>query len=345
MWLLRNTGPVIRHRAIVDLLGETNEKAIESSKNDLLSCELVKQWLVRLPCGFEGNAVHGGRTESYENVMGKLYEFGLRRGFETFDRRTEPARRWLGNEINRPSEQAFSVFYRTMVAAFLSMTGYAGDEAVNAWLMKRLDTVYPFAKRGKLDIYAPQHTFPAPPKQYRRHQLIDPAIYPQGEMKLPWIHDVNAFLHSATMMEDKRLRSKVETVMEFVLTPEYQKLPPGYGVIRCPSGKYYMMGWSVHLPGYFGSAGEHCDFGRLLLWMSIAKRSRTVREHQWFRRSLSLLEGYTGEDGLTLFPREFMPEKRFGYWVWGRRMALESAPRTGKAIKCESTFRLLEIAG
>jgi len=72
-------------------------------------------------------------------------------------------------------------------------------------------------------------------------------------MKLPWIHDTNAFLHSTFILEDTMLRSKVEAIIKFILTPEYQKLPWWYGVIRHESGRYYAMGWSVHLPGYFES--------------------------------------------------------------------------------------------
>jgi len=73
-------------------------------------------------------------------------------------------------------------------------------------------------------------------------------------------------------------------------------------------------------------------------------RSRTAREHTWFRRSLSMLESFGMEDRLIAFTRSFLPEKKVGYWVNGRRMALEAGRRGRKAITCESTFRYLEIA-
>jgi hypothetical protein len=121
----------------------------------------------------------------------------------------------------------------------------------------------------------------------------------------------------------------------------------------------YLRSIDVHLPNYFEtkpqereakSSVERRDgtvekgFGRFLLRLNMMSRSSTAREHPWFKRSLSLLEGFRAENGLIAFPRMFLPEKRVGYWVGGTRMALEADRRPLKAITCESTFRYLEIA-
>jgi len=118
-----------------------------------------------------------------------------------------------------------------MVASFLSMTGYAHDNAVKAMILKRLEAIYPFAKKGDLNnVYIQQDSFPGYPKSFRNYLLLNPALYPNDEVKLSWIHDVNAFLHSPFLMRDAELRRKVETIIAFILKPEYQKLHPGYGV-------------------------------------------------------------------------------------------------------------------
>jgi hypothetical protein len=57
---------------------------------------------------------------------------------------------------------------------------------------------------------------------------LNPDLHPNDEVKLPWIHDVNAFLHSPFIMDDTELRRKVETIIAFIFKPEYQKLHPGY---------------------------------------------------------------------------------------------------------------------
>jgi hypothetical protein len=337
-----NAGPVIRFRTASEFLLGTNEA--ESAEKELLSDNLVRYWLGNLKPDFGRNALHGAKTEAYENVMGKLYEFGLKKGMPILDQKTEPFRQWLRHQINMPMEGYFPVLYRTLVAGFLAMTGYADDESVKTWVLRRLETIYPFAKKGDLkEVYVPQNTFPGFPKAFRNAPLINPEIHPDDEMKLPWIHDMNTFVHSPSIMEDATLRAKVETIIKFILTLEYQKLPVGYGVIRHKSGRYYAMGWSVHLPGYFGSEVSGREFGRLLLLLDLLGKSNAARTHVWYKRSVETLTLFENEEGLISFPREFLPEKRIGVWVLGMRMGLEENRRNKKAITCESTFRFLKI--
>jgi hypothetical protein len=346
-WLLENAGSIIRYRTITEFIEESNSNKIELFRNELLSEELVHFWLENLLPSFDKNVMHSGKSEAFENVMGKLYEFGLRKGIRALDEKTEPFHHWLEQQIHLPNEgyySPFSVFYRTIVAAFLSMTGYSNAEAVKAWILKRLDTIYSFVKEGDFDIYIPHDSFSSFPKVYRCYPLLNPVLYPDGEMKLPWIHDINAFLHSSFIMEDSQLTRKVEVVVDFILSPDYQKLHPDYGVIRSESGRYYVMGWCVHLPGYLGLNLREEDFGRLLLLLNLLSRSKTAREHSWFKRSFASLKKFRSEDGLIAFPRRFLPEKKFGYWVSGSRMGLETNRRVQQAIVCESIFRYLEIA-
>jgi hypothetical protein len=341
-WLMNNAGPVIRYRTAIELLREENE--VESMKKELLSSNLLQFWLANLNPNFGRNALHGARKETYENVMGKLYEFGLRKGDKALDNKIKPFLQWLSQEIRRPNEGYFPVLYRTLVAAFLAMTGYAEGEAVKAWILRRLETIYSYAKEGNLkEVYVPQNSFGGFPKAFRNAPLINPEFYPNDEMKLPWIHDIYAFMHSPFVLEDATLRKKVEVIINFILLPEYQKLRWGYGVIRQVSGRYYAMGWSVHLPCYFEPQVQAKDFGHLLLLLNLLGRSKTVREHIWYRRSVEMLSQFKNEEGSVSFPSEFLPEKRTGVWVLRMRMGLEENRRTHKAVTCESTFRFLEI--
>jgi len=340
VWLMNNAGPVIRYRTVREFLGKDSR----SLEEDLLSSSLVNFWLANLKPNLNRSDLHGAKAETYENVMGKLFEFGLKKGKPRFDKKTELFRRWLRTQMDPLREKYLPTFHRTLVAAFLAMTGYADDEAVKEWTIRRLETIYPIAKKGTLlELYVPHDSFPSFPKTFKNVPLINPELYPKDEFRLPWIHDVNAFLHSPFILEDATLRNKVETIIKFILTTEYQKLPWGYGVIRHESGRYYAMGWSVHLPGYFETGAPVQPSGRWLLLLRLLARSRTVREHAWYKRSLKMLRQFQCKDGLARFPRAFLPEKRLGCWVLGMRMGLEENRRTQKAMTCESTFRFLEI--
>ena len=348
-WLMENAGVIIRYRTAVELLGESDDTKVDLLRRNLLSDDLVKYWLGNLRPKFGTTDLHHSKPEAYENAMGKLYEFGLRKGMRVLDERTEPFRHWLAEQISLSKEERARLFYPTfywqLTAAFLSMTGYSDDDAVNTVILKRLETVYPFTKKGDLsEVYIPQDSFPGFPKAFRRRPLINPDLYPNGEMKLPSIHDMNAFLHSTPIMGDPQLRRKVEVIVGFILKPEYQRLREGYGVIRDEkTGRYYAAGWSVHLPRYFEPDVQANRFGRFLLRLNTMSHSKRAREHPWFKRSLSLLEKYRTEDGLVTFPSKFMPKSKIGYWVLGRRMGLEANRRRKKSITSESTFRYLEI--
>jgi hypothetical protein len=298
--------------------------------------------------------LHGSTHEAYENVMGKLYEYGLRKGTRILDEKTEPFRNWLTAPTD-PSVQ-FNVFKRTLISAFLAMTGYSENEAVHSVLLSRLEVIYPFARKGDLrDFHVPSDSFPGFPTVWKKRgrPLINPDLHPNGVRKFPLIYDIYAFLHSTPIMTNPELRSKVEVVIKFILSPKYQNLPRGYGIIRAENGRYYSCGWSIHLPGYFDTKslqkkGEYVFDGpttaQLIMRLNLMSRSKSAREHPWFSRSLALLTTHKNEDGLVTFPRKFLPEKKVGYWVTGSRMGLESNRRRKKAVTCESTFRYYEIA-
>jgi hypothetical protein len=336
-WLMENAGPVIRYRTATELIGNPNAENNESLRKALIRSEITKYWLDRLRPSLEWRDIHSGRSEAFENVMGKLYEFGLRKDVRLLNQKTAVYRRWFAKRTHVQS--VFGVFYRTIVAAFLIMTGCV-DDAVTEWVLERLDTVYPFAKKADLeDVYVEANSVPWP---YRSYPSINPDLYQLGEMKVPWIHDLNSFLHAPSIMEDTQLRKKVGVIVDFILKPDYQRLHSSYGLIRV-GRKHYVMGWSIHLPSFFESNYSRSAFAALLLRLDLLSRIQTARHSTWFVRAVRMLEKYRDADGLLSFPCEFLPEKKFGYWVSGSRMALEGGQRKEKGIKCESTFRFLKI--
>lgn len=341
-WLMNNAGPIIRFRIAAELIQKLKET--KSAEKELLSSRLAQYWLENLKPRLGRNELHGSKTEAYENAMGKLYEFGFRRGMPLFDRKTEHFRRWLRSQINAPNEGYLPIFFRTLVASFLAMTGYGDDESVNTWLLRRLETIYAFAKKGNLEeAYVPQDTFPGFPKGFKNSPLLNPELYPDDELKLPWIHDLYGFLHSRCIMDDVVLRDRVETIIKFIFTPEYQKLRVGYGIVRHRGGRYYAMGWSIHLPRYFKSEVKSREFGRLLLLLDLLGRSNFAKSHVWYKQSAEWLGTFKDETGMISFPRTFLPENKIGVWVLGMRMGLEENRRTKRAITCESVFRFLKI--
>ncbi len=152
-------------------------------------------------------------------------------------------------------------------------------------------------------------------------------------------------------MKEKNTREKIENLVDFILSPEYQSLEPGYGVLYQPkTRRFYAAGWSIHLFNYtFNSSNFEkmqksiCYDKSNLLRLSLLSRSKKGRNHQWFKNNIMLLESYKKEKGTYQFPREMIPQNNSGYWVSGRSLGLEENRSTIKALQIESTFRYYEI--
>jgi len=240
-----------------------------------------------------------------------------------------------------------------MVAAFLSMTGYSCEGPVDHVVKRRLDAIHGFVVEGGLsDVYIPQEAVGSVPRSFKGRPILNPELDGEGGSALPSIYDVYGILHSEPVMGSPCTREKAEEIIGFVLSPEYQRLYPGYGVFYEPDPRrFYAAGWSLHLFGYFDEHPHEealrrsicLDRGNLLR-LGLLARSEAARCHPWFSRSMGGLRRYGDDDGVFSFPREMMPEKGSGYWVSGRRMGLEEKRRSRRAIALESTFRYHEIA-
>jgi len=63
---------------------ESNAKKVELLRKKFLSNSLVKLWLGNLRPKFDKKVMHSGKSGVFENAMGKLFEFELRRGKKVF---------------------------------------------------------------------------------------------------------------------------------------------------------------------------------------------------------------------------------------------------------------------
>ncbi|MFC1921240.1 hypothetical protein ACFLYQ_05925 [Chloroflexota bacterium] len=350
-WLLTNGGPVIRYRTATELMATPGSVDIGLLRKELLSSALVKSWFEHAIPSLAFNYIHGSKATTFENVMGKLTDLGLRRGVPEFDQYTLPYRKWLSENVNRPPAHISSIFIRTLIAAFLARAGYNDEPAVGTVLRNRLETIHDFVRQGSYDIYVDPADYPQMPRSFQKKPLINPMLSRDGNLSLPLIYDIiglAAYLPEYGTEDDW---VKATTIFKYVLNDQYQKLHPGYGILRTKNGRYYAIGWAVWLPGSFGDPSYETRRGwsslrilgafiqRLIL---MGQFSAAIR-HPWFVNSMNHLQGLKTENGTYLFPRSYLPEKPIGYWVTGARMALEENRRKGLALVLESTFWMMKL--
>lgn len=341
--VISKASPVLRYRTIIEILGEEGKK-VDGLRSNLMNCENVQQWLRLLKPRYDRN-IHGSTSEAFENVMGKLYDFGLRKGVKGLDSRVEPYLEIMDGTKSLDIRKYMDRLYYSMIAGFLAMTGYEEHKGIIEVLTDRLDRIYDYVKNNDLsDFYVGRDGFKGVPKAFRSKKLVNPLYYDGRGLALPTIYDLLGFLHSNTIMSDPADMGKVEEVLRLIFSCEYQSLPVGYGYVWEPPRRYYAMGWSIHLPLFNTEEVTGRDFSLLLLYMGLLKKSRYVRNHKWYDNAISFLSRFIGGDGVPLFPSDALPEKKAGYWVFGSRMGLEPGRRTRKVLLNESAFRMLSYS-
>ncbi len=343
-WLFENGGPVVRYRTATELFPPNKSLDIQQLTHKMLRCPQVQKWLsnIRPPCLLLNNPVttphvltsgimevHGSKPDNIENVLGKLSEFGVKKGVPELDERTLPYRKWLEKITEYHTLNVFDAFSMSLVAAFLARAGYTEELAVGSVLKKRLNTVYDFVRRGDYDIYVPG-------KYIRKLPLIKPDVVEGGVCRLPVIYDIigwGTFLPKHGTEDDL---GKADTIIGYIFNKEYQKFPWGYGVMGDVSGRTWSLGWSVHLPGFSGSISPNLASTLRVQMINLLINFRATRQHPWLKESLNHLEQFRTNEGTYLFPRNYLQEKPTGYWVNGYRMGLEENRRASR--ESESTF-------
>jgi hypothetical protein len=342
-WLMAHGGPSIRYRTVSELSGDW--PATEELRQEVLESKVVKTWLARLVPGTHLNDLHGSKPTAFENAMGKLVQLGCACGMPRFDSRTQFFRTWLAEAVGQSGPLIYTQFTYTLVSAFLVMAGYS-DEAARQGIVRRLEAITPFARRGDFDIYVDKRDYPSIPKGFHNHQLVNPALYNGDDMQLPSIYDLHAFAHLPETWRNETINSQMETIVDAILHPDYQRLPEGYGIMKSEGRpvRYWAIGWNIDLPGYFGferlSKGEQQKLLPRTLLM--AHFPNAVR-HPWFTQAMAHLETFRTDEDRYRFPRSYLVETQSGYWVNGNHMGLEENRRSKQAIELESTFWMLKI--
>lgn len=349
-WLMENGGSVIRYRVATELTKDMGQHNHGKLIAELLDSKPVKLWLSRCqPIAtpkhykYAYYFIHGSKDMFFENFVPKLVQLGLRAGIPVFDEATATYRERLDEDVDKQYEDPFTLFYLTILATFLAMAGYEKEGAVRTVLNSRLEALYEFTSQRNYDIYVDPSNYPSIPKHYRVN-IVNPKLYQDNVIVLPWIYDVYGFA-AIYRKSDAITKEKIDKIIQYILTPEYQRFPDGYGSIVFSKNRALAMGWSVHVPGFFGFQETRSDF----IWKSLIQRVALMasfpyaRKHLWFKESMEYLDQFKTGRGTYILPKHFLTEGKSGYWVSGQRMGLGENRRNKLWHELESTFWVLKV--
>jgi len=342
-WLMESSGPIIRYKILKEIVKSTD---LRKAEEELLNDDVVRYWFLKMPTQIDFNMFHGSFDTNFENFMGKLVSMGLHAGIEIVDKKTKPYRVWFENELDKSPDRSFKIldpkpsfrpFYLTIVASLLAMAGYVYEPAIQRVLELRLVALKKMSSKKDYNLYIPWDPPHKEPALAKGRPLVNPSLYEYGSSQFPSIHDINGF----STFEDSK---EIDDVINYIMTPEYHKITPGYGIVFVPPKHYYSMGWDVMLPGFIRDFNEldNFDLGMLVQRAYLMSHFKKARKSDWLNKAFKHLQSFRNNCGTYSFPKNYLKESS-GYWVTGSHMGLGEDRRKRNWIEIESTFWMLKL--
>ncbi|MCL2372984.1 MAG: hypothetical protein FWC78_06245 [Defluviitaleaceae bacterium] len=331
-WLLNNAEPVVRYRTLVELLAIDDEALLQNTMSALLTLPQTQKRLSLLHA-LDYSKTHGSGMTNLENVLPMLNDFGLYYGMLAFD-----------SEIKNIEDVATIVSnnkYDKLIAyPFLLRSKFPIDGLID-FAVERANKIHEFTQHMDFDIYDDPKNHKTP-KAFHGRPIIKPsiaydAISGEVNIKLPLIYDIVMFAEVYNHVSINT-QSKIDNIINYILSPGYDVVVPMYGIIPAPSRRYYAMGWDCKKPFNDRHNYSNQNLHRLLLYSCFP----TAVRNTWFTNAINYLLQYKTQSGTFIFPKEYLVEKDCN-WVLGTHMSLAENRRKRQWLEVESTFYMLKL--
>jgi hypothetical protein len=264
-----------------------------------------------------------------ENTLPMLSDFGLYHGMDAFDNESK--------SIKEIAAIVSSNGYDKLIAyPFLLRSKFFINELLD-FVVNRIDTIYEFTKQMNYDIYDDVAAYKGVPKTFHDRPVVKPEIAYGSRIRLPLIYDIVAMAAVYNRISAEK-QAKIDNIIKYIISPEYDVVVPRYGILSAPPKKYYAMGWDCKKPFNDSQDYTNPNLHRLLLYSEFP----VVVESLWFQNALDYLTQYKTEADTYIFPKGYLPEENSN-WVLGVRMSLAENRRKKQWIENESTFFMLKL--
>jgi hypothetical protein len=177
--------------------------------------------------------------------------------------------------------------------------GYYYDDMLDC-LKRFIDKIYNTAKQQCFDIFETDPTkirYSKLPKEWKNKRILKD-IHVNGELTVPTTYHIRYIIDIYKYVEDSEIKGKIDTVIKYILHPQYQKLRGGYGYGWFYNKAYYACSSGVALPLYEGN-----NFGKTVF--ELMSNSPLAVGTEWFRKCMDYLEQYKTERGTYIFPDDY----------------------------------------
>jgi len=333
-WLEANAGPVIRYRVQKELMDTSDAGSSHKIMQELLKLPQSQKRLDLLK-NLDINRVHGSNNTYLENVLPMLSDFGINYESDVF-RNIIKDKQITFDTVNINSDY-FSTLYNKVIAYPFLLRSKFPVKDLFIFAVERIETIYDFTKHQIYDIYDKPENHKSVPKPFRDRPIIKPEIAYGDMCRLPMIYDI------VTMAEvyyqvSQNVQTKIDGIINYVLSPDYNVVIPGYGILATPKRSYYSMGWDCKKPFNDKQDYSYRNLHRLLLYSSFP----TAVKSSWFQNAINFIVQFKTSNKTYIFPKEYLPETDSN-WILGTRMSLAENRRKKNWIEIESTFYMQKL--
>jgi hypothetical protein len=332
-FLRENSSPTIQH-----LLARLNEDvaAPEFQKNyqALRSLPELAYWKANIPVNISNETILGSSDGCFENAFGKLLQFGLNLDDILT---TEQMQNCIGFLETTQNDDIYTSLARYVVAGYLLGAG-STSKVVSKTVTDRIDALYGFVSSSpfKHDIYVDSIGTKLP-KSYQSKKLVNPTLYENGELVLPFIHDIFVFGNIQRHIPND-YQNKIAAIVDYVCDPKYQSFDYGYGVVRSSGNKLHAMGWSAHMPLFNEALSSEYFKKGLIFRMGLFSRFENAAVKIWLNSTMKKLANFRIDEVRYCFAGALLPETTNSYFLNGRHTSLNENRRQKNGRIIESTF-------
>jgi len=310
-WLLSNAAPVVRYRTLTELA------CCDVNINEVLALPQTQKRLALLK-NMDYTKTHGSPGLYLENVLPMLNDFGLYYGMDGF---SSPIGIEEITAIVSASDYDKLIAYPFLLRSKFPICGLLD------FTIERINTIHDFTRHMSFDIYDDTTKYKSVPESFRDRPIIKPEI----DDSLPMIYDIVA-MAAVYDHVSAETQAKIDNIIEYVTSPEYDIVVFMYGIICIAPGKYKAKGWDCKV--------SNSNIHRLLLYSTFP----AARNSAWFQNAIDFFAQYKTARGTYIFPKEYLPEADSN-WVLGARMSLAENRKKKSWLEIESTFYMLKMLG
>jgi len=296
---------------------------------DLIALSQTQKRLTLLR-NLDYNRVHGSDSTHLENVLPMLNDFGLNYFTEAFKCKTP--------DITNISDVILKYSYYEKIEAypFFIKSKFPVNGAID-FAIERINTIYNFTHHNNYDIYDESDKYKGVPIPFRDRPIIKPDIAYGDMCKLPMIYDI-VMLAEVYDYISSDLQDKINNIINYIISPEYDVVLFGYGILASTPKKYHSMGWDCKKPFNDKQDYSYQNLHRLLLYSHFP----IVVKSSWFHNAIDYLSQFETKNQTYTFPVDYLSE-RDSNWVLGSRMSLAENRRKKNWVEIESTFYMLKL--